>query len=78
MNKSRHDTNDAAQAEALEMFRLLDGLEDIMPVDSASGTMQLRVRTEDDVQRLAEAMECVTALHNKLVRQGKIQGRIIP
>jgi hypothetical protein len=76
MNKSRHDRDDAA--ELLEMFRLIDGLEDIMPVDSASGTIHLRLRTEDDAQRLAEAITRVTALHNKLVRQKKIPGRVIP
>ena len=75
MNKSQQDMDDAA--ELLEMFRLIDGLEDIMPVDSASGTMYLRLRTQDDARRLAEAIRRVTALHNKLVQQGKIAGRII-
>jgi hypothetical protein len=70
--------NDAAPAEALEMLGLLDGLEDIMPVDSASGTIQLRLRTEDDAERLAEAIRHVRAVHNKLVRGGKIPGRTIP
>jgi hypothetical protein len=64
-------------AELLEMFRLIDGLEDIMPVDTASGTIQLRLRTQDDAHRLAEAIRRVTALHTKLVQQGKIGGRII-
>jgi hypothetical protein len=76
VNKSQQDMDDAA--EPLEMFRLIDGLEDIMPVDSASGTIHLRLRTEADAKRLAEAVERTRALHNRLVQQGKIAGRIIP
>jgi hypothetical protein len=76
VNKSQQDMDDAAALR--EMVRLIDGLEDIMPVDSASGTIHLRLRTQDDAQRLAEAITRVRALHNKLVQQGKIGGRIIP
>jgi hypothetical protein len=65
-------------SEFLELFHLIGGLEDIMPVHSASGTIHLHLRTQDDVQRLAEAIERTRALHNRLVQQGKIAGRIIP
>jgi hypothetical protein len=76
MNRSQHDMDDAA--ELVEVFRLIDGLEDIMPVDVEHGTIGLNVQTDEDVEPLATAMARTKALHNKLVQQGKIGGRIIP
>jgi hypothetical protein len=63
--------------EVCELIRLLDNLEDIMPVDVEHGTIGLNVRTAEDVERVAAAMVRAKALHNKLVARGKIAGRMI-
>jgi hypothetical protein len=67
----------AASPHRRQVLAIACGLGDIMPVDTASGTIHLCLRTQDDARRLAEAIERVTALHNKLVEQGKIAGRTI-
>ena len=42
--------------DVLELFQLMDELEDIMPVNVERGTIGLNVQTDEDVQRLAAAM----------------------
>ena len=70
MNRDRSDE----MRDVLELFQLMDELEDIMLVDVERGTIGLNVQTDEDVQCLAAAMAKTKAVHNTLVDRGKIPG----
>ena len=70
MNRDRSDE----MRDILELFQLMDELEDIMLVDVERGTIGLNVQTDEDVQCLATAVAKTKAVHNTLVAWGKIPG----